>query len=294
MKDGQGSSRFGLGREVARRALVDMSRDAGLGLEDREAFRRDGYLVKRAVLDPESCARAVDRVWTFLPPSFDRDNHRTWRGTLTDCNGTKSMRRRKGRFKIREQVWSEPWLLQFLPLHPTVFSIAEQLLGPGSVAAPSRIRGLYPIFPTRRILRNHPTGHVDRHVYQLGVIAYLDQVDAGEGAFTLWPGSHRLFYYDFTTHAGIQPGPSLVRHLDAYKRRRKSAIEIPGGLGDVIFYHHRLLHAAGRNRGYRVRQGALAEFIRGDLENTRNEPPDDDMWRHWSLARSSLPSARTQ
>src|SRR5262249_35662669 len=154
---------------------------------------------------------------------------------------------------------------------PAVFSIAEQLLGPGRVAVPTRIRGLYPIFHVRRVFRIRPTGHIDRHVYQLGVIAYLDKVGEGEGAFTVWPGSHRLFHGDFTTHAGIEPRPSLASHLARFKARKRRGLEITGDRGDVVFYHHRLLHAAGRNRGRRVRQAALAEFRRSDLEVTAQE-----------------------
>ena len=40
--------------------------------EDILFFKREGYLVKRNVLDPELMARARDRLWDGAPPSMDR------------------------------------------------------------------------------------------------------------------------------------------------------------------------------------------------------------------------------
>ena len=43
-------------------------------------FKREGYLVKKGVLDPDLMARARERKWEGAPPSMKRDDPSTWFG----------------------------------------------------------------------------------------------------------------------------------------------------------------------------------------------------------------------
>ena len=43
-------------------------------------FKREGYLIKRGVLDPNLMVRARDRLWKGAPPRMRRDDPTTWFG----------------------------------------------------------------------------------------------------------------------------------------------------------------------------------------------------------------------
>ena len=59
-------------------------------------------------------------------------------------------------------------------------------------------------------------------------------------------------------------------------------VDCHGGDGDIVFWHHRLAHAAGHNRSRQIRQAVLYDFRKKDIEKTADEPPQEDMWRDWS------------
>ncbi len=258
-------------------------------------FRDRGFLVLRRVLNPAGCARAVDRMWSCMPPGFRRDSPFSWRGLLTDCEGTLSLRRRQGHFQVRDESWfGEEWQ-RLLPANPIVFAVACELLGHGLVDPPERIRGLYPVFPTWSLLGPRPQGHLDRGIFQLGALAYLDDVKAGGGGLVVWPGSHKDFHMQFHRHVGDGPRPGIPAALQAWSAL--PGVEITGQAGDVIFYHHRLLHASGRNRRLSVRQAMLAEFALRGIRGTLEEPPPRDLWWYWPglrerVADLEVPAAR--
>ena len=49
-------------------------------LTDKEVaqFKRDGYLVKRGVIDSDYCATARERLWDEPPPSLKKDDPESW------------------------------------------------------------------------------------------------------------------------------------------------------------------------------------------------------------------------
>jgi ectoine hydroxylase-related dioxygenase (phytanoyl-CoA dioxygenase family) len=59
-------------------------------------------------------------------------------------------------------------------------------------------------------------------------------------------------------------------------------VECHGGPGDIVFWHHRIGHAAGPNTSRQIRQAVLYDFRKTDLDRTQEEPPAADMWRDWS------------
>ena len=42
--------------------------------EEIRFFKREGYLIKKGVLDPKLCARARNRLWDDPPPSLNKDD----------------------------------------------------------------------------------------------------------------------------------------------------------------------------------------------------------------------------
>jgi hypothetical protein len=250
-----------------------------LSAEEVAFFRVNGYVVKRGVLDPEKMARARDYMWSKMPPTFDPESWTTWSGTVEDYKGPHTIADTLGRVKLRGEARELPFLLDLLPRNPVVFGVAEQLLGRGSVAAPKRIRGIYCTFPLPDSGLPPVPGHLDLHPYHLGVTAYLDQVLECGGAFTVWPGSHRAVFPHFKTLLANEAEGTLQGELN--RLEGKAGVEILGGAGDVIFWHHRLLHAASRNRGRTVRQAVLCDFSRKDADHSGRIPSSRGLWTSW-------------
>jgi ectoine hydroxylase-related dioxygenase (phytanoyl-CoA dioxygenase family) len=61
-------------------------------------------------------------------------------------------------------------------------------------------------------------------------------------------------------------------------------VECCGAAGDIVFWHHRLAHAAGQNYSEQIRQAVLADFWTADLDELRTKPVTVDMWEDWSQA----------
>lgn len=91
-------------------------------------------------------------------------------------------------------VGDADWILDLLPNSPAVRGIAEILLA-GPIKPTRRARGVYTIFPTVE-----PTGlgqgggHTDTVAHPLCFMAYLADAPPRNGAFTLWPGSHKIMF----------------------------------------------------------------------------------------------------
>jgi hypothetical protein len=232
-------------------------------------FAENGYLIKRAVLDPDLMAQARDRLWADAPPELKRDDPATWVGAFAQTRGT---------WKHREPG-GEPWMVDLLARNPTIRGVAEQLLGQGTLQEAERVRGIYCIFPEGDTPEHPMRLHVDRHPFHLSVVGYIDDVPPGGGGFTVWPGSHRRFYHTFKTRYTFQPTDAYVPERDAMNQLPPA--DCHGQAGDVVFWHHRLGHSGGHNRSKQIRQAVLYDFLKTDLETTQDLPSRDDMWRDW-------------
>ena len=110
-------------------------------------FKRDGFLVLPAVLDPELCRQARDAMWDAIAthlPRMKRDDPSTW-GPLTEEESAalNAQRPEVGgdpyfgggghRFYIRNGA--EQFMLDLAPR--ALWQVAEQLLGEGTVVWPA-------------------------------------------------------------------------------------------------------------------------------------------------------------
>jgi hypothetical protein len=199
---------------------------------------------------------------------------------VQDSCHLKRLESRRGRLKYRECVRGERWLYDLLAGNPEVQAHVERLLGPGRVAPPAWIRGLYPVFPSDRDREKAVEGHVDTHAFQVSAVLYLDRVELGGGGFTVWPGSHLAIAQAYRSRRDEDPRPEFPEVV-ADLARRIAPVEISGEAGTLILCHQRLLHAAGINRSRRVRQAMLCDFRSIDFASFRSEPHGGDFWRHW-------------
>ena len=104
-------------------------------------FKEEGYLVKRNVLDPRLMAYARERLWEAAPSQLKRDQLETWIGPFEEKCEDKMSYRSGYRWNYR-QPGGEPWMIELLPKNPSVWHMAEQLLGKGTLREPDRGGGI--------------------------------------------------------------------------------------------------------------------------------------------------------
>ena len=254
-------------------------------------FKGEGYVIKRQLLEPALMARARDEMGQHFDAKLAGADWEPWMG-----------------FRSHMPVDDKPWLVDMVPGNATVFGIVEQLLGRGMVApVGSTVRGVNCNLPLG-LLAPHPAAgggqgvridnlHVDAHPFNLGIVAYFDDVDPGGGGFTVAPQSHRRLWqtmelqYDtlqraaseFTTE-GQHHSHAYSQVLQAMQHELGGGVEITGKAGDCIFWHHRIAHGAGANRSRRIRAACLHDFCRTDLQLCRERAPAADMWVDWGDA----------
>jgi len=245
-------------------------------------FKARGFLILRGILDPALLARARARLWDAAPASMRRDDPTSWIGPIRqqDEDLDRANYHKGFRWQYRT-IGQEPWMVELLPKNPTVWAITQQLLG-DQVAEPADVRGIYCTLPhgDRQPGANHC--HVDAHPFHLGVVGYIDDVEPEGGGFRVWEGSHRTFYPDFSSAYCMEPTERYESDRD--RINQTESVDYHGRAGDVVFWHHRLGHMAAHNRTRRIRQAVLYDFRLQELQQIQQEPPADDMWKHWSPA----------
>jgi|GEM_PF-510168 len=270
---------------------AEFSTVAGLSTDEAAFFRENGYLVTRNVIENQVCERMVNLIWDKFPSSFQRDRPETWQGKVKDCLCERTLKQRKGRLKFRECIRPEKWIAEAVCRNSAIESMARAILGAGRNPCIPYIRGIYPVFPGAFGRHKKPRPHTDGHPFLLGVMIYLEEVQAGGGGFHVWPGSHLAMRKGYRFSAG--PGWSA----DYHKRLYGYALDVPakeitGPAGTVIFWHHRLAHSAGFNRSQRIRHALLFDFRTSDLEDLMAKPVQDNPWEGWAFTEDSGNGAR--
>lgn len=250
-----------------------------LSQDDIRFFAENGYLIMRGVLDPDLMGQARESLWTNGLTELDRDDPSTWVGPFEEMTDDDNNVRRGFTWKYRAQG-KDKFMLRLLPKDPSVWAMAEQLLGKGTIQEPERARGIYCMMPEGERPAWPYSCHVDRHPFHLGLVGYIDDVDIDGGGFNVWPGSHKSFYNAFDSQYEYKP----TGQLDAVTDRVLAAdnrVDCYGKAGDIIFWHHRIGHSAGHNRTARIRQAVLFDFKRKDLSAKLEMPPQANMWTDW-------------
>jgi len=252
-----------------------------LSPEEINFFKEEGYLIKRKVMDEKLMAQARDRLWENKPSELDRHKPETWVGPIEKYREKEGVKGNDGgdfRWQYRS-IGDEDWIKRMLATDPTIWGMAEQILGEGNLQIPDRIRGIYCTLPEGDIpLRRHRC-HTDAHAFHLGVVGYIDDVPPNGGGFIVWPKSHRTFYYAYQTQHGNDHAVQYDECIDKFNQL--PYVDCCGEAGDIVFWHHRLAHTAGYNRSQVIRKAVLYDFMKLDLEEKTGEPPCENMWRDW-------------
>ena len=256
-------------------------------------FKREGYLIKRRAMDPKLMKRARERMWVGVPPRFKRGDPDSWIGPFREDEKTDDGNnlRRGYSWKYREPG-SEDWIIEMLVTNSPMWDWVEQLLGKGEVVHPrhakpgqgapdpDRIRGIYGILPEGDIPEQPPVGHGDGGFFHLGIVGLIDHVAPRGGAFTVWPASHRILYYAYTSQYRHERAEGYDKKIEFINSQ--PYVDCHGEAGDIVFWHHRLAHTAGHNRTREIRKAVLYDFRKKDIEKTADDPPQEEMWRDWS------------
>ena len=265
-----------------------------LTTDEMRFFKRNGYLIKRGVLDPVLLERASQpgcgTAHRRGPPPR-RSRHLGWaHSAKTKKTPTVPTTAGGFRWNFREPG-GEEWMVRLLATDPKVWAMAEQMLGKGQLVQPERIRGIYCTLP----YGDHPPQELgcpgakhDGHPFHLGVVGYIDGRTAQTAAAS-WSGPKAI---------APSTRPSL-RNTSATKTKpptKKCAPSSTSARPSIptakpatsSFWHHRLGHMASPNTSRQLRQAVLYDFLKKDIEQTQQEPPQEDMWRDWSDAMRAI------
>ena len=294
-----------------------------LSIEHIAFFKENGYLILRGILDEAMCEKACDRMWSSLPDdsTLKRNEPTSHKGPFPKSEvSDESLHIRQGYIWQLRECGTEQLLID-LVYNDRLCAIAEQLLGKGTLTPPivggepmgnqgpawpggptdpaigSGIRGIYFTLPRETQERMPDYGHTDGHPFNLGLVGLIGDVPPDGGAFKVWPRSHKRLYPTFQmqydqpripyyehlpSHKGIIHSPEYTRELEKIMADTLP-VDCWGKTGDVVLWHHRLAHMAGHNFSRSIRQAVLYDFTRKDLDKIRLDPPQENMWRDWSL-----------
>jgi hypothetical protein len=287
-------------------------------------FKHYGYLIKRRAASLAQCQKVVERMWQSAPPSIKRNAPATWQPISADvASADPLLVWQDTRWQFRaasteadlldlvfsKQIvqWAEQLLGEGTLRQPTLNGKPMGSWGaawPGGPVDPQMgegVRGIYATLPVAEGSQRQPDRlHTDGHPFHLGLVCLLEDNPPDSGAFKIWPASHQRFYplfpmqYDqarvpyyphLPAHKGILHPPAYLAEVQAVEADTQ-AVDCYGEAGDIVFWHHRLGHMAGHNYGLprTIRQAVLYDFCKTDLDTTRMDPPQDNMWRDWSAA----------
>lgn len=251
-----------------------------LSTDKKWQFKRTGFIVIRNAIDDETTASALETVWSGLP--VDRDDPGSWKGQNqgSDIEGLES---------------NEP----FEEIAKQAFAYADDLVGEGALALPDDppveychhagtlvgedhegILSPHISYPdedvdwTSRHLEDQGA-HVDGYApddrfgeeinylpMTVGAAVYFDEIVPGGGGFTVWPGSHLATaeYFEDHTYEEYIEDQDVLADLDL-----GPPVEIFGEAGDLVLWHHNMVHAAGPNLSDRIRMASIGRFLHGDI-----------------------------
>ena len=130
--------------------------------DELRQFKREGYLVKRGIIDQEYCARARERLWDDPPPSMVKTDPNSWVGPIRPEEESENPDNHKEGFRWKyRKVGREEWMAKGLPWDPFIQSAATQLLGKDRFHQRDCVRGIYCTLPQGNVDRQGRHMHID-------------------------------------------------------------------------------------------------------------------------------------
>lgn len=257
------------------------SRAQGLSTEEISSFQQDGFLVLRGLADSALCDRIRQVSLEHLARSVEPVEYEAVLGypgapSSLDSEGGRTIRR------LQQALSRDPAFLEWAT-HPSVLCRLHQLLGPELVL---------PLAHHNCVMTKDPryssqTGwHQDfrywsfRRAELVNVWLALGREDNESGGLALIPGSHRVAIAEDRLDEDQFFCDDLPNNRPLIDDGQYVSLEA----GDVVFFHCRTLHSAGRNTSDQVKLSAVFTYRSAD------NPPLPGS-RSSSLPELLLPSA---
>ena len=250
--------------------------------DEREKFERDGYVIVRGLADAATVATMIDVVRAGLlandpgPVEYEADLHYPGAPETRQSQGGDTIRRLKeahGRHPVFTQ-----WVSQ-----PAMAGRLAQLLGP---------RVVMPLAHHNCIMTKQPRFSSETHWHQdirywsyqrpelVSVWLALGHETEENGCLYLIPGTQRMTFARPRLDDNLFLRPELPENATLIEQRVKAELEP----GDVLFFHGRTFHAAGRNTTTQPKFSVVFTFRPAD-----NSPTPGS--RSASMAELLLPTS---
>jgi Phytanoyl-CoA dioxygenase (PhyH) len=247
-----------------------------LTAKQTQQFKRKGVLLLRGFFTPRETAQWRQEVSEYFgQPKSSSD----WIAAMQSHSHTQ--------FRLNKEPTpsAHPKLAAaFASLNPGLTWVGENeiVLRPRHSSAEwSGARAPHLDFPVGRPLR-----------FLANTVIYLSEVQTHGGAFMYWPGSHLTAWKYFARHPSdyLSQGERSQDQTFAIITGMMKAepVEFVGNAGDVIIWHHLLLHSPSINEKDATRMALFGRWgmpLSGDEEHFNFS---DSMWQHWQFQPSEF------
>ncbi|MCB1775675.1 MAG: phytanoyl-CoA dioxygenase family protein [Gammaproteobacteria bacterium] len=239
--------------------------DTGLGDTRLAEFQRDGFLVARGLASAARCDALHEEIDRCLDPPLgplELEAELGYPGApaSVDETGGRTPRRLL-------HAYSRGPLFRDWAREPVVTRAVSALMGGGPVAL---VQAHHNCIMTKYPQYGSQTGwHQDIRYWSFAspvlVNAWLalGPEASEQGGLQVVPGSHREVFAIDRFDEALFFRPDLAANRELLDR----AVDVELSRGDVLFFHCRLLHAAGRNQSSRVKRSLVFTY------NRRDNPP---------------------
>ena len=229
--------------------------------EEVARFERTGFVVARGLADPEICRQMIDCTRATLaapfgPVEFEADLHYPGSPGSRAAAGGDTIRR------LKEVHGRHPVFTQFVS-QPALVSRLQQLLGPQIVMPLAH----HNCVMTKQPRYSSETGwHQDIRYWAferpelVSVWLALGHETPENGCLYVIPGTHTLPISRDRLDEALFLRPELAENAALMAQKVPAELEP----GDVLFFHCRTFHAAGRNRTEQTKYSVVFTFRPAD------------------------------
>jgi len=221
-----------------------MSPDVALSERAFAAFQRDGYVVLPGVLD----TAAINAVTRFVEDSLDPLVGPVEYEADVAYPGSPAHRQALGGNTPRRllHAYARSPLMRELALHPTVADAVTALIGSPALMSQCHhncVMTKYPGYSSATLWHQDIRYWSFDQPELISAWFALGSEQRGNGALQVIPGTHRFEFDRGRLDADLFLRPELSSNAELMTQAR--VVELHAG--DVLLFHCRLFHAAGRN-----------------------------------------------
>ena len=266
--------------------FFDVSLNNNLTNEEVAFFAQHGFLVKRNAISSDFINNILDHKVESKNSnvdinclSFAEAQAQVLSGNIP---GTIIDRYGKIQFPLTSDG-CDGYMQEFFSEDSVIFSTVQGLIGSQRMPKVPNINGLYYTFPCPTSPWVTPYIHTDTGADVVRFIIYLSDVPQGSGGFHVWPGSHLQLREIYLSEVDSEPNMSTYWKALYSMALKTPFIEIAASAGTVIFWHHRLAHAAGLNHSNSIRKVFIAGYSASDVKYRDSLKLPENPWEYWNI-----------